>query len=224
MLYCLDVGMLEVLKNNGDISEMHPETLQKSRSWHGSGGSILFFRKQVICSSLCMLGLQIPPRTIDDSAAAPNMTENVSLSTFLWQQNAYRPGSGPDGVSGLCDDPLALWRTNSDDEGLSIVSRASTFSLCQSIKARVERWRDQHEPASLTRPLQAVTQVRTHGHRHAQQNTHHTWRARASSLPTTAREVIHTLGERPKKKKNKSTSQISLPHKQHICALMQIQT
>lgn len=32
MLHCLDVGMLEVLGNNGDISEMDPETLQKSRS------------------------------------------------------------------------------------------------------------------------------------------------------------------------------------------------
>lgn len=32
MLYCLNDGMLEVLENNGDISEMHPEALQKSRS------------------------------------------------------------------------------------------------------------------------------------------------------------------------------------------------
>lgn len=32
MLHCPDVGMLEALENNGDISEMDLETLQKSRS------------------------------------------------------------------------------------------------------------------------------------------------------------------------------------------------
>lgn len=49
------------------------KALKKNRevTWFGKLNFVLFFNKQVICPSLCMLDLHIPPGTIDDSPATP---------------------------------------------------------------------------------------------------------------------------------------------------------
>ncbi|KAM3599918.1 uncharacterized protein V6R79_013757 [Siganus canaliculatus] len=117
----------------------------------------------ILCSVFFLLGdceqrlvsvpaLTLPLEPQSGINSSHSCLQTAPLSAFLSQQSAYGPGPrGRRRFQALCRaDPPALARPQCDDERFSIVAAASTFGLCQSIKAWVQRCRDQHEPASLT--------------------------------------------------------------------------